>query len=178
MTNPIRALRKKNGMTVDVFAERCKIHPQALYLNECGVYPHILPAVRGYLLSLGYDLQVLDHEYALYQRQKRIEYGQEVGAEEQELGPPSVVKHPFVEFRIGIKMSRMGFSKSFCVHPAFLYKLEHGEAYGLSIQLKEALTLAGFPVGLVNELDYRSREFAEYRASRQNEEVSIIRAAS
>ena len=140
-------------------------HLQAVYLNECGVYPHVLPAIRKYIESLGYDVRELDEEYAAFQTRMRELTGARVKAGQVAIDEPSNGAHPFLAFRKMLGMSRMSFSKSFAVHPAFLYKLERAEAHGLSSQMKNAMAEAGFRPSVIDELDYRCAEYADFHRS-------------
>lgn len=162
--NPIREVREQRGMSLDRFSTMLGINLQAVYLNECGVYPHILPVIRKWMEQEGYDVRSFDEQYFLFQEHTRIQNGTVYGA--GDIAPPEPGdEHPFTAFREELGVSRMGFSKDMCIHPAFLYKLERGEAHGLSSQCKSAMLDAGFTMALVNELDARCREYAANSSS-------------
>jgi hypothetical protein len=133
----------------------------ALYLAECGVHTHMLPAIRDYLIRQGWAGQDLDSQYQQYVIEKRQMMGVDYGLAQSDLGPPLPEEgHPFAQFRGSFGMSKSGFAKTFCVHPAALNKLEKGDAVHLPEQLREALTQAGVPVNVIDELNERCQEYA------------------
>lgn len=161
--NPIRVLRKQQGLTLGEMADRCGFHLQSLFLNEHGVYPTVLPRVVRYLEeTLDLDASELQSDYQSWQYEKRRFWGERLGLETYELGPPILSRHPFVQFRqdLDSKMSRMMFCKRFCVHPASVYKLEIGVALKLAEQIEDALQDAGLSDTVIGELNSRSEEFA------------------
>lgn len=163
--NPIRRIRTKEGKSLVEFGEDCGVQFQALYLNECGVYPHILPSILAHLTRLGYDNHVeLQREYNEFVTQKRGEAYFKFDLGNYTLPPPTGVLHPILALRETIAfggLSRIGFAKAFCVHPASLYKLEFGDSQHLPAQLRVALLEAGLPDTVVDELDFRIGEWAD-----------------
>ena len=171
MQNPIRDARHREGRTGDEFAADIGIHPQALYLNEMGMYTQILPRVMGYLVNrLHHDRQQLEEDYQRFVTQQREYHGRLYRLADftlDNLGEPSG-PHPVVQFRqhIGLQqgnphgLSKMGFAKAFCIHSAELYSLERGDKRVLSEQFKDAMHQAGLPDIVLDELEYRCTEFA------------------
>lgn len=159
--NPIRRVRVKEGKTLVEFAADCGVHLQALYLNECGVYPTILPSILIRLNHLGYSGSVLEPDYQVFVKSKREASGVRHSLTLYELPPPVGTVHPFISFRKSLKLSRMGFCKSFCVHPASMHKVEHEQVVQLPSQVIEALGQAGLSERVIDELDYRVKEWAE-----------------
>lgn len=168
--SPIKRIRIREGQSLEAFGRSVGCHLQAVYLNECGTYPHILPAIRRYLEKQGYNVRELDEEYHEFQVARRIAAGAKHKVADVELGEPGNGIHPFTLLQKQLGMSRMAFSKAFAIHPAFLYKLSRAEAHGLSSQMKQALLEAGFRPSVIEELDYRCAEYAESNSS--------VRAAS
>jgi DNA-binding XRE family transcriptional regulator len=186
--NPIRAARHKSGKTGAEFAQDIGIHPQALYLNEMGMYSHILPKVLTYLMrTFEHSRDYLEADYAQFVEQQRRAFGRLYGLSGfslGDLGAPGGT-HPVVQFRahIGIAqghprgLSRMGFAKSFCIHSAELYSLENGEKHGLSEQFKLAMTTAGLPAIVLAELEGRCDEFANGEWSSEPDGDELLQRA-
>lgn len=157
MENPIRRIRLSKGRTLMEFAGDCGVNYQALYLNECGVYPSILPAIHEYLVSLDAWPTDLNEDYEEFRYHKRVLFGDIHSA--TPLPPPVGTLHPFIAFRHALKLSRAAVAKKLCVHPAGLYRLELGLMKHLPGDVREAMLVAGFPGSLVDELDYRVEEW-------------------
>ncbi len=157
MESPIRRIRISQGRTLVEFADDCGVNYQALYLNECGVYPTILPTVLRHLVGLEGNEDTLVDEYEEFCIQKRITFGEAHSS--TELPPPVGTQHPFISFRMKLGLSRSKLAKSLCVHPAGLYRLELGLMKHLPGDLREALQVAGFSTTLIEELDYRTEEW-------------------
>lgn len=158
MENPIRKVRLSRGRTLVEFADDCGVNYQALYLNECGVYPTVLPAILKILVKLDNDATQLETEYIEFVYNKRLEFGEKHNT--VNLPPPVGTLHPFIGFRRALGLSRSKLAKMLCVHPAGLYRLELGLMKHLPGDLRDALLVAGFPVNLVEELDYRVEEWS------------------
>ena len=160
--NPIKRARKAAGMTQKSFSTACKIHPQAVLLNEAGCYPSILPAIVSWLKSNGYNDEELAREYQGFVIEKRQAFGTKINFEEFNWDRFDFKLHPIVVFRLKLGLSRMGFAKAICIQPAFCYKLENGEAISLSGQIKEALLGVGFTPSFIEELNERCVDFANF----------------
>lgn len=139
------------------FAEDCGVNYQALYLNECGVYPTVLPAILECLRKLDNDSEQMAEEYTEFRLAKRRTFGELHNL--KGLPPPVGTLHPFTAFRQALGVSRSLLAKTLCVHPAGLYRLELGMMKHLPGDVREALLVAGFPGTLVEELDYRTEEW-------------------
>jgi hypothetical protein len=159
-TNPIRDYRKRNGHTIEEFAKACGVHWQAVFLNEQGVYPHVLPRILRKLVDWGANSLIIQGDYNLYQRNKRETNGVRfcLGAV---ILPAPTLKHPVVAFRDSLSISRMLFCKLFCVHPAEMSRLESGEKHTFSEQFKQAMLQAGLPATVLDELEFRCGEYAQ-----------------
>lgn len=158
-TSPIKAARSKAGLTLLQASKQAGVHLQAFFLQEQGVYPEILPAVQSWLVLHEYDVKVATEEYHEFQRAKRRDNGERFGLAVYELGPPEWANQ-FVQFRSSLGVSRMGFAKDFCVHPGLLYRLERGISKALPQQVADALSDAGLPDWVIEELNYRIKESA------------------
>lgn len=164
LTNPIKGVRLAHHETLEEFSAHAGIHIQALYLNERGVYPNILPKLENYIVSLGEDRDTLNERYLEFQKERRLAAGDRYALAGYQLGEPRYDEgHPFVIFREsldpGEPVSRMAFAKNFCVHPAQLHRLETGATKHLPEQLKEALQRAGLPDIVIGELESRCEEY-------------------
>jgi len=161
MNNPIKQARQRQGLTQESLAELLDIHPQAILLNEQGVYPTVLPRILDYFVEQGYSAEEFNLEYSEFVMNKRKELFESMPwktlswAEFNTDG-----QHPFIKFREELGFSRMKFAKSFCVHPAYLYKLERADVGTLSTQLKEALLAVGFSSDFIDELNQRCEDFS------------------
>lgn len=149
-------VRSMAGLTLAQASEEAGCHLQAFFLQEQGVYPHILPAIGEWLKLRGYYLPESEKEYREFQRQKRVASGEQFGVSILELGPPE--HNPIVGLRLQLLLSRMGFAKRFCVHPGMLYRVEGGFSRRLPMQLVEALLEAGLTTLVVDELQARMED--------------------
>lgn len=159
MDGPLTEARKRLGLTQQQLALEASIHPQAVFLAEQAVYPTILPKLARFFENEGLDIKVLEAEYRGFQRAKRERAGRNASLALYQNGAPDLGVQPFVSFRDSLGMSRMRFAKSFCVHPASLYNLEHGSSGSLPEQLRIALDEAGLGRATIDELEERCREF-------------------
>lgn len=169
--NPIKRVRQTHGLSIDKLAKEIGVHSQALYLLECGVYPKILPVVLHYFVEyLGCSEDELTRDYNSWLTRQRFALRDRIIIDRQAFWKiPTFSMHPFAWFRQSLDIpearSRMGFSKTFLVHPASLYSLEKGITKGLPTQLRMALLDTGFTVDEIDELDYRCREFTESKVA-------------
>jgi hypothetical protein len=154
--NPVAIVRALAGLTLAQASEETGCHLQAFFLQEQGVYPHILPAIGEWLKLRGYYLPEAEKEYREFQRQKRVASGEQFGVSILELGPPN--GNPIVDFRQTIGLSRMGLAKHFCIHPGLLYRVEQGITRKIPVQLSDALLESGLPAVVLSELSDRMEE--------------------
>lgn len=160
--NPIRVAREEIGKTLQEFAALCKIHYQALFLSENGVYPGVLPSIRKYLTNnLDFDGEVLDREYKEFVRLRRVQFERNYGT--WTLPEPYLGDSPVVVWREALGLSRLALAKELCVQPSLLYRVEMGKTPTLPTQFKEALLEINFPKRLVEEIEERVEEFYLFR---------------
>jgi hypothetical protein len=155
-SHPVIRARAEAGLTLAQASVEAGCHLQAFFLQEQGVYPHILPAIGEWIKLRGYYLPEAEREYREFQRQKRVASGEQFGVSILELGPPE--SNPVVGLRAQLLLSRMGFAKRFCLHPGMLYRVETGISRSLPSQLCEGLIEAGFPAVVIRELEDRLAE--------------------
>jgi hypothetical protein len=161
MSNPIKEFRSQHGWTLLDLAGEVGVHVQAVFLCEHGVYPEILPVLRDFLIRHGMSGVAIDEAYHFYQRDNRNAARRLYDMANVTLPAPGP-RHPVVDFRLslGKGLSRMRFCKSFCVHPAEMYNLEHGTKHVLSEQFKTAMLESGLSATVLGELEFRCGEFA------------------
>lgn len=155
--NPVHTARALRGLTLEEAASDAGCHLQAFFLCEQAVFPDILPVLQTWLADQDVDVVQAVLDYRHHQTEKREAQGEILGLASHELGPP----HPqnsFIVFRVSLGMSRMGFAKRFCVHPALLYRLENGQSHSLPDQLIVALREGGLSGRVIKELDFRIGE--------------------
>lgn len=161
-TNPIRILRTLNHKSLQEWADLCGVHLQTVYLNECGVFPTILPKIKTVCLRKGGQTESeLTEAYKKFVLDKRrlfsIEYADKVNI----LPDPDLTKPPFQHYRqtIGPEFTRMGFAKTICVEPAGLYRLETKPLAQIPGRISEALLQVGMSSDNLEELEERTNEF-------------------
>lgn len=161
-TNPIRIIRVANHKSLEQLSTAAGVNLQTLYLNECGVFPRILPRIKDYLLRrFDCEEKKLDEDYKKFVLDKRrffaISYADKVDV----LPDPDLTIPPFQQYRLSLSddLSRMGFAKTICVEPAGLYRLEKSPLEQLPGRLSEALLQVGLSSGNLEELEERTHEF-------------------
>lgn len=162
--NPIKRFRMERDLTLESMADRVGLQKNALFLNECGVYSSILPAILDYMLKSDSYLREdrLSYEYRSFVIDKRRASGEVVGASQMDVGDvPAGAGSPLASLRNVVGMNKSRFSKEFCVHPAKVYSVEDGRSKHFGKQIDKAMTEAGFTGRLIDELNYRQEEYYE-----------------
>lgn len=162
MKSPILSFREAEQLTQQQLADEAGINLQAVFLCEKGVYPEVLPALLKTMRIHGYKGPI-QTEYQTFVHEKRVEFGIRHDLSSwrvSDLGPP-VGHHPLVKVRLQLDLSRMKFCKDLCVHPAQELRVERGKAYTMGEQLMQALLVAGLEQPVLDELEQRTRDFAE-----------------
>lgn len=163
-TNPIRVLRKARHLSIGDVAEQACVNYQTVYLNECGVFPSVVPKIRAFLIEKldGVGSQI-DTDYRRFVLDKRRIFAIEYADKLESLPDPDLRFHPFAEFRSYISEqfeSRSKFAKTICVEPAGLYRLERPPyLHEMPGRLREALLQVGVSSDNVQELNERINEF-------------------
>jgi hypothetical protein len=133
---------------------------QALYLNECGVYPSILPSIlRRLTRYYGLDEKELVAGYGDYVRFTRLEFGRKYTLFDYLPGDSDIRVSPVTKLRNDFDLSKLGFAKGICTQPSGISRVEKRITSEFPQQLNEALTDAGLPVVMLHELQERQREF-------------------
>lgn len=160
-TNPIRVARTERGWTLREMASKAGVHVQALYLNECGCYPTVLPSVLRLMVHvLNCNPAEVERAYKKFVAHKRLAFG---GGHAlnfytlDHLGEPRI--HPVLALRDSLGLSRLGFAKSICVQPTVMYNVENCLCKRLPPELVGALADAGLPRTVLIELCLRYEEW-------------------
>ena len=160
--NPLRKVRLQLHKSLYQLADECNVNMQALFLNENGVYPDILPAIQR-TLKKNYNIEMEDlrQAYIMWvyaQRQifkdKHYPY---------KLPEPDLDIAPFQQWRESVGLTYMQVCKQLCVQPSLVNRLEKGKSMKVPNQIQEALYDIGFTRSEVDELAYRTLEHYEVR---------------
>lgn len=157
--SPIRLARTELHLNIEQLAGQASVHVSALYLNECGCYPNVLPKIAGYLSAHGFVERDLQKDYKVFQRSQREEFGRIHDLAGYQLPHPSLSMAPVESLHKSLKLSRMSFAKSICVQPALLFKLVKAEFRHLPTQVESALRDASLEESVIEELNERTEEF-------------------
>ena len=156
--NPIRRLRLDQGMTLEQFSDACGIHLQAVYLNEMGMYPTILPSVLEAMRYYGVSGSKSEEEYQDYVKDKRYNFGEEHSP--YNLGSPEISSSSIKTFRVSLGYSTaFGFAKAICINPTVVRRVEFGKALEFPGQLNFALRDIQMDPSDIEELELRHQEF-------------------
>ena len=158
-TNPIRIVRLADHKSLEEFAISCHVHLQAVYLNEMGMYPTILPSILGYLTK-HYDEHApeLEEQYEHFVQTRRYDFGMK--HEPYHLNEPSLNINPLHDFRHSLGCeTAFGFAKAICVNPTVIRRVEKCQTDSFPGQLNIALREILLPVGEIEELEYRHQEY-------------------
>jgi transcriptional regulator with XRE-family HTH domain len=155
--NPIRLLRLSEHKTLEAFAAECGIHLQAVYLNEMGMYPTILPSIMVVMKHYGLSESEED-SYQDYVRRTRYDFGE--SHVPYEIGEPSMSVSSIRQLRGSLGISTaFGFAKAICVNPTLIRNVEFGRVEVFSGQLNFALRDIQLDPSDIEELSYRHQEF-------------------
>jgi transcriptional regulator with XRE-family HTH domain len=161
-SNPIRILRTANHKSLQELSELCGVHLQTIYLNECGVFPTVLPKIRTTLnRKYDADLTKLDADYKKYIFDQRKTFSVAYADKIDSLPEADLTRCPMGLYRKGISpsLSRMGFAKTICVEPAGMYRLEVFPLAAIPGRIREALLQVGLSSPNLEELEERTNEF-------------------
>lgn len=143
-------------------AKKAGVHVQALYLNECGCYPTVLPDILDCIVrELRHDPETVERHYKVYVERKRKAFGETHGFKfltVDDLGEPGGT-HPVIAFREQLELSRMGFAKQACIQPTLLYNVEYCRSKRIPNQVVDAMLKAGLAPVVVMELCSRYEEW-------------------
>jgi DNA-binding XRE family transcriptional regulator len=161
--NPICEVRLQHHKTLMEFAAEAGIHFQALYLNECGCYPTILPALMA-LMTRKYqqDKLTLQNKYDMFVIKKRMEFADK--HKPYAWPEVDVSRSPVEMFRKALGYSQIGFAKAICIQPTILYKVERGKSINIPESIKHAFKILQIPYEMVEEFNYRQQEFSNERS--------------
>jgi DNA-binding XRE family transcriptional regulator len=156
--NPIRRLRLERGMTLEQFADECNIHLQAVYLNEMGMYPTILPSIMEIMRAYGFSGKESEEEYQDYVKDNRFNFGEKHSP--YNLGTPDISVSSIKPFRTSLGYSTaFGFAKAICINPTIIRRVEFGKVLEFPGQLNFALRDIQMDPSDIQELELRHQEF-------------------
>jgi transcriptional regulator with XRE-family HTH domain len=156
-SNPIRIARLQHGKTLEEFSKLTGVHYQAVYNNENGCYPRILPNLLTYLCEhWEMDRQELEQAYSEFVRGRREAFYSLHNP--YSLPLPSGI-HPFSAWRQSLGLTVRALSKDLCVSPSQLNRLEKNKTPNLPLEIERALIQVQFPDDLLQELKDRAEEY-------------------
>jgi len=158
-TNPIRVLRLSQHKTLEAFAAECGVHLQALYLNEMGMYPTVLPSISKRITS-HYEVNAdeLEEQYQQYVSDKRYQFGEV--HKPYVLNEPSLGHDPLRDFRTSLGYNTVfGFAIAVAINPTTVRRVESCTTDNFPGQLRLALRDIQLPVGDIEELEIRHQEY-------------------
>lgn len=139
--NPIRVIRDATGLSLRDAADEIGCHHQALYMCECGTYPHVLPVILNWCSERSgiapSAIQGAYTHFKLMTREKTKELFAWDSIDLADLGKPG--DNPIVEFRKKFDMSRAGMAKRLCIPVAKLYSSENPDATTLMAHMPAEL---------------------------------------
>lgn len=152
----MRVARRLLHRTIGAAAEEAGVHWQAWYLQECGCYERILPAIESFFdkKDAGGKLQ---EEYREFVKSRRLQFNQNYSA--RHLPKVNSNISPIELFRAQIGVNRTSFAKRICIQPAHLYRLERGLAKYLPEQVVDAFQEIGFTLEDIDEFNERQEDF-------------------
>jgi len=141
----------------------CGVNLQTVYLNECGVFPTILPRIKRTLnRKFGVSESQLEEDYRQFVLEKRKLFAEEYEGKVDVLPEADLTVSPIRLYRITIdpEFSRMGFAKTLCIEPAGIYRLEVFPLPTIPGRIREALLQVGMSQDNLEELEERTDEYA------------------
>lgn len=156
--NPIRTIRLSRRESLQEFADKCKVHLQAVYLNEMGMYPTVLPSIMKRLQHMGVAIQGVEEQYRDFVEEQRYEFGSLHSP--YTLPEPSLSINPLHNFRASLNYhTAFGFAKAICLNPTIVRRVESCAVEDFPGQLVLSLRDIQLPVGDIEELQYQHREY-------------------
>jgi DNA-binding XRE family transcriptional regulator len=158
-SNPIRVVRLQNHKTLEEFASECGVHLQAVFLNEKGMYPTVLPSIMTRLSGhYGCDPISTEEAYQFYVRTKRETFGN--NHQPYVLNEPTLGICPLGDFRHSLGYSTIfGFSEAIAINPTPIRRVEGCKTDLFPAALKQALRDIQLPADDIEELEYRHQEY-------------------
>ena len=135
--NPIRKARQQIHKSLNQFAEECNINMQALFLNENGVYPDVLPAIQKTLrINYSVDIEDLRQDYVRWIYSQRQTFQNKYYP--YKLPEPDLTIAPFKAWRESLDLTYMQVCKQLCIQPSLVHRLEKGKSLKLPEQIRVA----------------------------------------
>lgn len=152
--NPIRSIRKSQGLTIRGAAKKIKCNYQTLYMVEHGMYMDVLPNILTWALQVGDSVKEdeIQFTYMLFRSEK-----QDLAREKYSLstlgisclGAPG--DNPVLKLREYLGLKQSAFCKELCIPIALLYYAEN-KSVSLPKQLKNIFCDLGIPQVVIDEM--------------------------
>jgi hypothetical protein len=157
--NPIRRTRLENRKTLEEFAQECHVHLQAVYLNEMGMYPTILPSILKKLVEkYGFTTSGAEEEYQYYVFDKRFRFWEQHNP--YVFGEPDLSRNPIRTFRNSLGYNTVfGFANAIAINPTAIRRVESCKVDTFPGQLRLALRDIRIPVEEIDDLEYQLQEY-------------------
>lgn len=143
-------------MTIDKVSSRTGLSKQYIIKAEQACYADPSDVL---LRFYEVNLREVAKDYYAFQREIRLaNYGKLI--EPWHFMVNEVTDHPFINWRVcsGVG-SRDAISRYFCVHPAILFKFEHGRITTVPEHLVQALLESGYDAVTLTKLEESYQEF-------------------
>jgi len=158
--NPVRQVRREHNLTLQALAEKCNVTLNAVYNQECGVYPYILGNILMVLVNeYGEEYFSLNERYKEFIKERRLTFLDELGPFNYRDIEVDATLSPIAVFRRSLDLSKMAFCKRLCIQPSLLNRCEAGACQTLPSAIVNALRQVGFEDEGIEELNYRQGEF-------------------
>lgn len=139
--NPIRVIRTTLGLSLRDAADRIGCHHQALYMNETGAGPRILPVVLDWLVENSdfprHTIELAYWNFVQYQRDAAKDHYGFVTADLNDLGRPG--ENPIEKFHEHFGLTRSAWCKTVCVSASLMYTVENPGAQHVAASIPPSL---------------------------------------
>lgn len=158
-TNPVRVVRLRQHKTLEEFAAECNVHLQAVFLNEKGMFPTVLPSIMKRLSGhYGCDPISTEEAYQFYVQSKRESFGD--NHKPYNLNEPILGICPLGDFRHSLGYSTIfGFCRSIAINPTPVRRIEGCKTDLFPAALKQCLSDIQLDERDIEELEYRHQEY-------------------
>jgi len=153
--NPVKLIRRQNGLSQRAAAEKIGCHYQLVYMSEHGMYWRIPVKIIDWMLENSpYTRYEIEDSYAVFKVQHR-----KIAIDEYSLGSLDVDalgkpgENPIVRLRESLGLKQSSFCKALCIPVAVLYLAEHDGF--LPNVLRVSLLDLSIPLAVIEEIDAR-----------------------
>lgn len=154
--NPIRAIRRYNGLSLRNAAIKIGCHYQAVYMTEHGMYFRVPPSILYWAGGVGDMTEAkIEEVYQSYRAAKLVDASERYSMAKlrvDDLGIPG--ENPVRGLRNFLGFTSSKFCKEFCVPVSMLYEAENNSK-SLPGKLADVLRQMGVPSVVIQEMDDR-----------------------